>query len=79
MIEYLKPARKFMASQNQQTAGRIRDAILKLPEGDVKRMQGMGGVPKFRLRVGDFRVIFRVDGYVITILTIDNRGDVYKK
>jgi len=35
----------------------------------------------FRLRVGDYRVIFTInrDELIIAILSIGNRGDVYKK
>jgi mRNA interferase RelE/StbE len=50
-------------------------AIRRLPSGDVKKLQGETG---YRLRVGDYRVIFDRDGNVLMIIKIDSRGQVYK-
>ena len=36
----------------------------------------MKGQPYFRLRVGDFRILFDRDGAVILVVKIDNRGQV---
>jgi len=44
-------------------------------EGDIKKLQGTGG---YRLRVGNFRVLFNVDGIIIDIIDIGNRGQIYK-
>lgn len=41
----------------------------------VSRLQGR---PGYRLRVGDYRVIFDQDGRVLTILHIGHRGSVYE-
>jgi len=72
----MKPAEKYLNKQPAQTAGRILWAIYKLPKGDVVALQNRDGV--FRLKVGDVRVIFEMDGNQFTICDIDNRGDVYK-
>ena len=37
------------------------------------------GQPYYRLRVGDYRIIFDKNGTVISIYKIDNRGEVYKR
>lgn len=50
-----------------------------LPDGtDIQKLQGYN---LYRLRVGDYRVIYSVDNgiRIITIENIDNRGDVYKR
>ena len=47
-------------------------AIEKLPIGDVKKLHGLNG---YRLRVGNFRILFDRDG---NIIDIDNRGQIYK-
>ena len=65
----------------QATALRILHAlarVLATGEGDVKRLQDIEP-PEFRLRVGDYRVIYsRIsDGYLV--LRIGHRGDVYRK
>ena len=41
----------------------------------------MKGYDLYRLRVGNYRILYRVDDVVkiITIENIDNRGDVYKR
>jgi len=57
---------------------RLARAIDGLPEGDVKRLAGSVGL--WRLRVGDWRVIYRRDeaAPVITIITGNLRGSADK-
>lgn len=74
-IKYSKQAQKFLEKKNIAVRQRIIEAILKLPEGDVKRLSGRNG---YRLRVGGYRVIFDMHGNVIYIEKIGNRGDIYK-
>ena len=78
MIDYRKSARKFILSQGKTAAVRLFHAIEKLPNGDVKRLRGQKEPPLFRLRVGDYRVVFCVEQDTFLILRVDNRGDVYK-
>jgi mRNA interferase RelE/StbE len=42
----------------------------------VKALQGHTGY--FRLRVGDWRVVFREDGTVVDVIEIGPRGSVYE-
>ena len=51
------------------------EAINKLPQGDVKKLQGQ---ENYRLRVGDYRIIFDKNGEILYIEKIDNRGQVSK-
>jgi mRNA interferase RelE/StbE len=78
MIKYHKRAEKFILSQEERNALRLYKAINKLPLGDIKRLQAKKNPPLFRLRVGDYRVIFCVENGITEILDVDNRGDVYK-
>lgn len=58
---------------------RLYTAIYELPRGtDIKKLQNHN---LYRLRVGDYRIIYSIDDVIkiITIETIDNCGDVYKK
>lgn len=77
-IQYSKQAVKFLAKQDAVTKRRIVAAINKLPigYGDIIKLQGKNG---YRLRVGDFRVIFDKNGNILYIEKIDGRGQVYKK
>ena len=54
-IEYSKQALKFLKKQDVTTQRRIINAISNLPKGDVKTLQDKIG---YRLRVGDYRIIF---------------------
>lgn len=75
-INYSKQAEKFLKKQTEATRNRIRNAIHNLPSGDVKKLQGREG---YRLRIGDYRVIFDKNGNIIYIERIENRGQVYKE
>ena len=75
-IQYSKQAAKFLQKQDVPTRKRLIAAIHALPSGDARKLQGKDG---YRLRVGDFRVLFDNDGNIIYITKIDNRGQVYKK
>ncbi|MCL1819078.1 MAG: type II toxin-antitoxin system RelE/ParE family toxin [Oscillospiraceae bacterium] len=79
MIKYSKEAEKFILSQGKAVALRLYKSIEKLPLGDVKRLQGKKKLPLYRLRVGDFRIVFSYERDTILVLRADNRGDVYKR
>ena len=38
----------------------------------------MQGIDGYRLRVGNYRVLFDVNGIIIDIIDIGNRGQIYK-
>ena len=74
-VQYSKQAVKFLQKQPKQIQQRIIGAIHKLPAGDVKKMQGS---ELYRLRVGDFRILFSRTGEVLFIEKIGNRSEIYK-
>ena len=74
-INYSKQAVKFLSKQNKIVQKRIIDAINILPGGDVRKLQGRTG---YRLRVGNFRIIFSASGNILYIEEINNRGQIYK-
>ena len=43
--------------------------------GDVKRLTDM--TPEYRLRVGDYRVLFEVEGKKVVVYRVVNRKDAY--
>ncbi len=75
-IKYSKQAEKFLKKQDPDTRNRIRNAIHNLPAGDVKKLQGKNG---YRLRIGNYRIIFDKNGNIIYIVRIHNRGQIYKE
>lgn len=78
-IIILKRARKFIEKQNPQVREKLLREIYKLPEGDTKMLKGHTGV--FRLRSGDYRIIYTVNRDIVTITVVDvgNRGQIYNK
>lgn len=74
--QYSKQAEKFLDKQSDKTFDRIVAAIDKLPEGDVVKLSGYKEL--YRLRVGDFRILYKIMCGEILIDKIDNRGQAYK-
>ncbi|MFN8672960.1 MAG: type II toxin-antitoxin system RelE/ParE family toxin [Candidatus Sericytochromatia bacterium] len=72
--EFKKQFKKY----DKKLQERISKAIDRLPDGQVKRLQGKYTPPLYRLRVGDYRVIFRMTESEIFIEYVDSRGDIYK-
>lgn len=73
-----KRAQKFIRKQPRPQQERLLRAISKLPDGDVKQLQGNDGL--FRLRVGTYRIIYTIDNnrLVITVIDAGNRSQVYQ-
>lgn len=76
-IEYSKKAVKYIHSVDKQTKKRLREAIEKIPLGDIKKLQGIEN--GYRLRVGDLRVLFSIEDDTIYIDNIIPRGQAYKR
>ncbi len=78
-ISIEKRAKKFIEKQPRDQQIRIISAIRQLPvKGDIKSLKGNSGY--FRLRVGDYRIIYRVEQDILTVVVTDagNRGEIYK-
>lgn len=76
-IQITKSAVKSLKRLDKQTRERIKDGIYKLPSGDIKKLQGYDNY--YRLRVGDYRIIYKSDGNTIIISDILPRGAAYKR
>ena len=76
-IVYEKEAVKYIKSQDKITKKRLKEAIEKLPFGDVKKLQGYEN--DYRLRVGNLRVLLCIDDELIIIKAILPRGQAYKR
>ncbi len=81
-VEILKRAEKFLRSiSDAKLYRKIREAIDSFemdpfPPGSKKLV----GTPNLhRLRVGDYRIIYKVDGgnLIILVVTIGHRRDIY--
>lgn len=82
-VEFIPRARKDLLRLDRQVQRRIVDALDRLAagerlSGDVKRLAGS---TEYRLRVGDWRVRFELDGdrLLITVVRILPRGRAYDR
>ncbi len=81
-IALRRKAEKFLDSLDQKTAQRLGNALLDLKDfplrGDLKKLSG-SYQGMFRLRVGDYRILFTVDekSKAIYVYLIDHRSGVY--
>lgn len=76
-IEYKKKAVKYINSSDGTTKQRLKNAIEKIPFGDIKKLTGLEN--EYRLRIGDLRVLFTIENDVVTINDIKPRGQAYKR
>ena len=48
------------------------------PDSLANRVRHLKGSKALRLRVGDYRVIFTIEGDTLTVLQIGHRRDIYR-
>ena len=79
-IEWLEEARRDVRALDRPTAMRIFESILRFARtgsGDVVALQGdLAGA--FRLRVGDYRVLFTLANDALRIFGVRHRGEAYR-
>lgn len=73
--QIFKTSGKILKKQTKETQTRIINAVNNIPYGDIKKLTGTNF---YRLRIGDYRVIFDNLGNIIEVLKINNRGEIYK-
>jgi mRNA interferase RelE/StbE len=80
-VVFARSAEKELAKLSSEIGLRIGRAIRALEHDPIpasaKRLKGR---EEFRLRVGDYRVLYVLDykDHVLTICAIGHRGDVYR-
>ena len=84
LLTYSKQARKTLTRVPAHVSSRILDRMKKIasnpfaPDNNAESMRGMHGY--FRLRSGDWRVVYKVETDVlrIVVVKIAPRGGVYE-
>jgi len=82
-IEFGSHADKFIEKLDNKTKERIKNKLLKLQQDpfpqEVERVEGYKGEKVFRVRVGDYRILYvvRYETNQILVATVDKRGRVY--
>lgn len=81
-IELSNAARKDLKALEIKTVSKIQKKLNDLADSssnlDIKKLEGLNNL--FRLRCGDYRIIFELNNpeATILILAIDHRKDIYK-
>ena len=79
-IKWEEKAQKELYSLENQISSRIYKKVNELREGfqskDIKRLKGKD---EFRLRVGDYRVLFSLDNNLIIVWKVGHRKNIYKR
>jgi mRNA interferase RelE/StbE len=78
-IEFKPKAIKDLDALSTENARRVvekTDGLKKDLAGDVKRLTNF--TPEYRLRVGDYRVLFEVEGQRIIVYRVRHRREVYR-
>ena len=75
-IKYSKQSLKNIKAIPNPMKERIKTGIEKIPRGDIKTLVGYSNM--FRLRVGNYRIIYKIITDGIYIECIFPRGEAYK-
>jgi mRNA interferase RelE/StbE len=78
-IEFKPRALKDLKAISSSEAGRIiakAEALCKGLAGDVKKLTNF--TPEYRLRVGNYRVLFEVEGKAVVVYRVLHRKDAYQ-
>lgn len=78
-IEIRRRAERDLSSIQKSDAQKIADAIFALENGlvgDIKKLTNFS--PEYRLRIGDWRVLFEKSKNKITIFRILHRSEAYR-
>jgi mRNA-degrading endonuclease RelE of RelBE toxin-antitoxin system len=74
-------AGKYLNRLDTTTKGRIKAALKGLekepPEGDIKPYAGNLGI--WRLKIGGYRTLFKIENNIILVTHIEPRGQAYTK
>lgn len=79
-IKFKKQAVKELKRIQPKTRRRILDAIERLAEDPTRKdldIKSLTGSKYLRVRVGEYRVVFSLDGVIVNIERIAPRGSVY--
>ena len=76
-LQITKTAERSIKKLDKATRSRVIAGIKKLPLDDIKKLKGYEN--SYRLRIGDYRVIYKSDGYTILIADVLPRGEAYKR
>jgi len=80
-LVYTRRAEKDIKKLDPSTKNHIGKALLKLQEDPIRYSEKLTDpkIGTYRFRIGDYRVIFDIEGNDIVILRIGHRKEIYKR
>ena len=78
-LKFRRKAIKDLKALTPDVKERILAKIIAMQDnltGDIKKLTNF--TPEYRLRVGQYRVLFKIDGETLRIYRVKHRKDVYK-
>jgi mRNA interferase RelE/StbE len=79
-VKFKRQAIKDLRSLSPNIKERILAKIMGMEDelqGDIKKLTNF--TPEYRLRVGTFRVLFKIDGEILRIYRVKHRRDAYQE
>jgi len=70
----IKDLKKLEASISNRIYKKVDELIENPLSKDIKKLKGMNA---FRLRVGDYRIIFEIEKDIICVLKVGHRKNIY--
>lgn len=78
-ILFAKVFAKKFSKYDKPTQKNIHNAILNIPNGDIKAIISKHTPKLYRLRVGKYRIIFHYENTdTVRVLLMGSRGEIYK-
>ncbi|MBS3119930.1 type II toxin-antitoxin system RelE/ParE family toxin [Candidatus Woesearchaeota archaeon] len=80
-VEFTEKSLKYLESLDRKDAQRIYKKIMSTKANPLHYIEKLASVDLWKLRVGDYRVIIRLNKskQVVTVIDIGHRRNVYKK
>ena len=80
-LVYTNKAYKDVKKLPNEIKSRIGKALLRYAQDPHKYSEGLrdSSLGTYRFRIGDYRIIFDLEGSEIVVLRVGHRRDIYKK
>ena len=80
-LVYTRRAEKDIKKLDSSIKGRIGNALLKLQDNPLLYSEKLSdpALGTYKFRIGDYRVIFDIEGTDVVILRVGHRREIYKR
>ena len=80
-LVYTQRAIKDIQKLDAQIKARIGKTLLRYKEAPLDFAERLtdSAIGSYRFRIGDYRVIFDIEGHDIVVLRVGNRREIYKR